>query len=168
VGITSLSLEHQEILGHTLEQIALNKAGIMKEKVPAFTVHNHFPHILKLLKEHALNIKVLIIVIILSKLEYTFILYTFDLKCPFDIAPPLEEYPMTIDLGVDDGKVSRLNAALAIQLANSFLLQKYPHVLQKSQSIDDAGATRAILPFHTTGLQSTNFPGRFQVRHLKI
>lgn len=32
--ITSLSLEHTEILGDTIEQIAMEKAGIIKDKVP--------------------------------------------------------------------------------------------------------------------------------------
>lgn len=34
--ITSISLEHSHILGNTLEKIALEKAGILKENVPIF------------------------------------------------------------------------------------------------------------------------------------
>lgn len=34
--ITSVSLDHTEILGDTIEQIAYEKAGIIKEKVPVF------------------------------------------------------------------------------------------------------------------------------------
>lgn len=37
-GITSLGYDHMEILGHTLPQIAREKAGIMKAGSPAFTV----------------------------------------------------------------------------------------------------------------------------------
>ncbi|KAI4348646.1 hypothetical protein L6164_009345 [Bauhinia variegata] len=37
-GITSLGMDHTEILGYTLGQIASHKAGILKPKVPAFTV----------------------------------------------------------------------------------------------------------------------------------
>jgi hypothetical protein len=37
-GITSLGFDHMEILGHTLPQIAREKAGIMKAGSPAFTV----------------------------------------------------------------------------------------------------------------------------------
>ncbi|XP_045807871.1 folylpolyglutamate synthase [Trifolium pratense] len=37
-GITSLGMDHTEILGDTLGQIASHKAGIFKPKVPAFTV----------------------------------------------------------------------------------------------------------------------------------
>lgn len=35
--ITNVSLEHQNILGQTLSEIALQKAGIIKESVPIFT-----------------------------------------------------------------------------------------------------------------------------------
>jgi folylpolyglutamate synthase/dihydrofolate synthase len=37
-GITSLGLEHTELLGHTLPEIAFHKAGIFKPSVPAFSV----------------------------------------------------------------------------------------------------------------------------------
>ncbi|XP_058723992.1 folylpolyglutamate synthase-like isoform X2 [Vicia villosa] len=37
-GITSLGMDHTEILGDTLGQITSHKAGIFKPKVPAFTV----------------------------------------------------------------------------------------------------------------------------------
>ncbi|GMP23158.1 hypothetical protein CsSME_00000859 [Camellia sinensis var. sinensis] len=38
-GITSLGYDHMEILGNTLGEIAGEKAGIFKQGVPAFTVH---------------------------------------------------------------------------------------------------------------------------------
>ncbi len=34
VGITTIGLDHQDILGETLEEIAFQKAGIIKDKVP--------------------------------------------------------------------------------------------------------------------------------------
>lgn len=37
-GITSLGYDHMEILGHTLPEIAAEKAGILKKGAPAFTV----------------------------------------------------------------------------------------------------------------------------------
>ncbi|KAL9007691.1 MAG: hypothetical protein Q9173_007094, partial [Seirophora scorigena] len=37
-GITSLGIDHTQILGHTMEEIAWHKAGIMKPGVPAHTV----------------------------------------------------------------------------------------------------------------------------------
>ncbi|KAI9774229.1 MAG: Folylpolyglutamate synthetase, partial [Geoglossum umbratile] len=38
VGITSLALDHQIVLGDTIEEITWHKAGIMKPGAPAFTV----------------------------------------------------------------------------------------------------------------------------------
>jgi folylpolyglutamate synthase len=37
-GITSLGFDHMELLGHTLDLIAAEKAGIMRQDVPCFTV----------------------------------------------------------------------------------------------------------------------------------
>lgn len=37
-AITNVSLDHTNILGHTKEEITLNKLGIVKEKTPIFTV----------------------------------------------------------------------------------------------------------------------------------
>ena len=37
-GVTSLGIDHESLLGDTLESIAWHKAGIFKEDVPAFTV----------------------------------------------------------------------------------------------------------------------------------
>lgn len=58
VGITSLGLEHQAMLGNTLEEIAWNKVGIMKPNAPAFTVYNHPNHILKLMHDYAQEVHV--------------------------------------------------------------------------------------------------------------
>ncbi|KAL8748612.1 MAG: hypothetical protein Q9199_008134, partial [Rusavskia elegans] len=37
-GITSLGIDHVQLLGNTIEEIAWHKAGIMKVGVPAYTV----------------------------------------------------------------------------------------------------------------------------------
>lgn len=58
VGITTLCLDHQAVLGNTLEEIAIQKAGIMKENVPAYTVATHPPHIYDLLQARAREVKV--------------------------------------------------------------------------------------------------------------
>ena len=36
-GITALGYDHCNVLGHTLEEIAAEKAGILKRNVPAFS-----------------------------------------------------------------------------------------------------------------------------------
>ena len=52
VGITSLALDHVELLGTTIAQIAWQKAGIMKKNVNAFTVHQD-PDALSVLQNRA-------------------------------------------------------------------------------------------------------------------
>ena len=51
-GITSISLDHTEILGDTIEKIAIEKAGIIKQGVPVFTFEQE-PIVLEILREEA-------------------------------------------------------------------------------------------------------------------
>ena len=51
-GITSISLDHMEILGDTVEKIAIEKAGIIKQGVPTFTFEQK-PSVLEILREEA-------------------------------------------------------------------------------------------------------------------
>ena len=51
-GITSISLDHTEILGDTIEQIATEKAGIIKHGVPILTYWQR-PSVLEVLKKEA-------------------------------------------------------------------------------------------------------------------
>ena len=56
VGITSLSIDHQQQLGSTLDLIAEEKAGIFKRGVPAVTVQQD-PVAMQVLKSRALAVK---------------------------------------------------------------------------------------------------------------
>jgi dihydrofolate synthase/folylpolyglutamate synthase len=56
VGITSLSIDHQQQLGKTLESIAKEKAGIFKRGVPAVTVQQD-PAAMEVLKSHAATVR---------------------------------------------------------------------------------------------------------------
>ena len=51
-GITSISLDHTEILGDTIEKIAIEKAGIIKQGVPILTFEQE-PSVLEVLREEA-------------------------------------------------------------------------------------------------------------------
>lgn len=52
-GVTSLDLDHCNILGDTIEKIAWQKAGIFKPKVAAFTVAQKEEPAMKVLRERA-------------------------------------------------------------------------------------------------------------------
>lgn len=56
VGITSISLDHQNLLGPTLEHIAREKAGIIKKGIPVVTVPQD-PAAMKVLKKQASLVK---------------------------------------------------------------------------------------------------------------
>lgn len=53
VGITSLGIEHTSILGNTIEEIAWQKAGIMKPGCQAFTVPQKYSSAMKVLEKRA-------------------------------------------------------------------------------------------------------------------
>ena len=53
-GIASLGLDHVQILGNTIEQIAWQKAGIFKRDVPAITVPQ-LPEAMRVLQERAVE-----------------------------------------------------------------------------------------------------------------
>lgn len=50
--ITNIGLDHTNILGHSYEEIAFEKAGIIKEKTPIFTAVQH-PGALKVIEQQA-------------------------------------------------------------------------------------------------------------------
>ncbi len=56
VGITSLSIDHQQQLGGTIESIAREKAGVFKAGVPAITVQQE-PAAMRVLKSEAISSK---------------------------------------------------------------------------------------------------------------
>ncbi len=87
VGIPSLGLEHQSVLGSTLEEIADEKAGIIKKYCQVFMVNGLPQNIADILREHASSV-----------------------GCRLEIVKPFENLPA---LEVDDGGNSRLNASLA-------------------------------------------------------
>ena len=52
VGMTSISLDHQNLLGKTLDNIAIEKAGVFKKGIPIVTVPQT-PETMRILKRHA-------------------------------------------------------------------------------------------------------------------
>ena len=53
-GITTLGIDHVAVLGNTIEQIAWHKAGIFKDRCPAYTV-KQVPSAAKVLEERAVE-----------------------------------------------------------------------------------------------------------------
>ncbi|CAK8538226.1 unnamed protein product [Lathyrus sativus] len=96
-GITSLGYDHMEILGNTLGEIAGEKAGIFKDRIPAFTVTQP-EEAMHVLEEKA------------SKLNV-----------PLQVAPLLDAKLLNgLTLGLE-GEHQYLNAGLAIALCSTWL-----------------------------------------------
>ena len=74
----------------------------------------------------------------------------------------MESYGEVLDLGVDDGRVSRINAALALQLANAFVAERYPDKFSAGASYQH-GSPYPIASWHVQGLENCTWHGRFQV-----
>jgi len=56
VGITSISIDHPNLLGETIDLIAKEKAGVIKKGVPVITVKQE-PAAMQTLRRHAMSVK---------------------------------------------------------------------------------------------------------------
>lgn len=138
VGISSLGVDHVSLLGNTVEEIAVHKAGIMKPGAPTFTVPDQPGATLQLLNQTALTV-----------------------KCPLYTVPPLEEYQwnqheMTLGLA---GKVQLKNASLALQLSHAFLNPSN----YKQTNFPSMASPFQILTPDALGLALATWPGRSQI-----
>uniref|UniRef100_A0A3Q3CRR6 Folylpolyglutamate synthase n=1 Tax=Haplochromis burtoni TaxID=8153 RepID=A0A3Q3CRR6_HAPBU len=101
-GISSLGIDHTQILGDTVEKIAWQKGGIFKPGVPAFTVRQP-GGAMPVLKERAKEI-----------------------RCPLWVCPQLEDYQVDcgpLQLGLA-GQHQCSNASLALQLSHTWLQRR--------------------------------------------
>lgn len=153
VGITSLALDHVELLGTTIPQIAWQKSGIMKANVPAFTVQQEAAA-MHVLQKRAVE-KECQLVVVPPLAEYRL--------SPSDPAyPQAESYRTTIALGIP-GAVQQINASLAVQLSHAWL--KRHSILwqerRESTAEDDAtGVLHALPAEFADGLAACRWPGR--------
>jgi len=142
-GITSLGFDHMELLGHTLPEIAREKAGILKAGAPAFSSPQP-PDAMGALAERAAAV-----------------------GAPLALPRPLGEYATAdgrpLSLGLRGGH-QETNAALAVALARVWEADRQA----RSPS---AGAERRLRqladgvlpPEYAAGLEECTWPGRSQV-----
>ncbi|KAM9735542.1 folylpolyglutamate synthase, mitochondrial-like [Menidia menidia] len=142
-GISSLGIDHTQILGDTIEKIAWQKGGIFKPGVPAFTVKQP-EDAMAVLRDRAKEI-----------------------KCPLWVCPELERYqtePLCLGLA---GQHQRLNASLALQLSHAWLQKRcVPDKRFPTTNLENSSLPRAtsfkLSPFMVKGLAETEWPGRNQ------
>lgn len=157
-GITSLALDHVELLGTTLPQIAWQKAGIMKANVSAFTVQQEAAALIAL-KERAVEKGCQLIVVPLFN-EYRLS------SCDSDPLPSVQALNSctsytTLALGIP-GIVQQTNASLAIQLSYAWLTSHLPPSERGVKLLPDSdGAVLLSLPSKfRSGLAACRWPGR--------
>lgn len=131
-GIASLGYDHMEILGHTIEEISAEKAGIMKKNVPVIT-QPQLKNAMKVLKDHS------------EKVE-----------SPFYHAPDLSEFGNP-SLGLS-GKHQELNAALALSLCYFFF--KSQNVKLEIKEKEGEAPTYKLSNEVLKGLKECYFMGR--------
>lgn len=120
-GIASLGFDHMAILGYSLPEIAAHKAGIMKRSVPTYIVMQR-TIAMRTIAERAIKQDV-----------------------PLWIVFPLEENAGMLRLGLA-GDHQRLNAALAVSLANEWLHRAaHPAAVQPVPSETLPSTTEPVL-----------------------
>ncbi|XP_068191419.1 folylpolyglutamate synthase, mitochondrial-like isoform X2 [Antennarius striatus] len=144
-GISSLGIDHTQILGDTIEKIAWQKGGIFKPGVPAFTVKQP-EDAMAVLKDRA-----------------------SEIGCPLRVCPDLKDYqvdhgPLCLGLA---GQHQHPNASLALQLSHTWLQKRCsPGESFTSTSVKNTGVLQApsFKPssIMVKGLAETNWPGRNQ------
>lgn len=136
-GVASLGFDHMEILGHTLPEIAGEKAGIFKAGVPAITSPQR-EDAMAVLKKRASDLSIVLVE-----------------------APPLETYEADdLQLGLA-GDHQRINASLAVALCRSWAKKRgsEDHIAMVESAFE-----KGDLPeVYKVGLSITRFPGRAQV-----
>lgn len=156
VGVTSLGYDHMSILGKTIEEIALQKAGIFKTGVPAFTVPQP-ENAMKILQNKA-----------------------SEINCSLHVVPSLNTYECEkeIKLGIP-GEVQMMNSSLALQLCKSWINNQKLNTLKKRffsalpvhfNAEHQQLPPPLALPFLVTtkfaeGLQNCRWHGRNQTIH---
>ncbi|MCM3765461.1 folylpolyglutamate synthase/dihydrofolate synthase family protein [Neobacillus niacini] len=141
--ITNIGLDHTNILGNTYEEIAFEKAGIIKEHTPIFTAVKH-PGALKVIQKQADTMQAPIF-----KLNHNFSISNheslahgeqFTLQTQFNHLEQLEISMM--------GQHQTENAALAVTTAQ--YLTQQGELLLNQQAIRN-------------GLKQAYWPGRFEI-----
>ncbi|XP_048321640.2 folylpolyglutamate synthase isoform X2 [Ziziphus jujuba] len=136
-GITSLGMDHTDVLGNTLGQIASHKAGIFKPKIPAFTVSQSL-EAMDVIQEIACQLMV-----------------------PLEVAQPVDHKKLKgLELSLA-GDHQFVNAGLAVSLCKCWLQRTGNWEKLLKNDILEADLPDAFL----RGLSTAYISGRAQIVH---
>ena len=144
VGISSLGLEHTQLLGDTLEEIAWQKAGIIKANAEVYTSVSQ-PECLKMIKER-----------VSEKNAKSFHRVT-------DFAKYFEASGKNKASLLQQNDITRLNGSLAIQLAHAWLRRHGNKAHDAEYSLNSGKLSETTLQ----GLCNCSWPGRCQMIKLQ-
>jgi folylpolyglutamate synthase/dihydrofolate synthase len=156
-GFTPIGLDHCYILGNTIEEIAYQKAGIMKPECMSIASSAND-----------------------TKALTTFLNYSKEMNVPFCTTPLNDDIydknmnKCTLNL---HGNIQKINSSLAIQLAN-YWIQFYKYKINSKTWLNDNTSTvqdnipilKQIQPLDDltlNALQQTSWPGRNQIIEYK-
>ena len=144
-GITSLGMDHMEMLGNTIGLIASEKAGIMKHGCPAFSS----PQV-----QEAAEALISRASCVGTTVQFTPSLHDSGLKSELGIEPALA-------LG---GHHMNMNAGLAVKLAIEWEQRSDSGRFRSESLARSATIAKGILPQdYIKGLESVEWPGRSQI-----
>ncbi|GAK66085.1 folC bifunctional protein [Moesziomyces antarcticus] len=140
-GITQLGLDHTAILGNTVEEIAVQKAGIFKQGAPAVCWAHQPGSAVDEVQRVASEVRV-------SGLRMV------------DVHPALASgAPQSIQLGLP-GVHQRTNASVALELVNAFLESEAGRSAYTEHA--HRGAAGELAAWQRKGLEDARWPGRCQ------
>lgn len=131
-GVTSLGIDHTNMLGNTIEEIAWNKGGIYKSSALALSVPQS-PAALKVLEDRAR-----------------------EKNTPFVVLDPNTSPVRSLKLGLP-ARFQYINATLAVGLAKQFLLKSTPPIPDLNIDPNSPLPEKFI-----KGLETASWPGRCQ------
>ncbi|KAF8165212.1 Mur ligase [Crassisporium funariophilum] len=135
-GVTALGIDHINVLGRTIKEIAWHKSGIFKENIPALTV-NQPPEAMEVLESRALELKA---------------------KSLTVVSPMPDLSGLKLGLA---GVHQVQNAALAVELAKSFIESRTGNSYQGSALTDTfkSGLTETKWPGRCQTVVDPKRPG---------
>lgn len=151
-GITSIDLDHQAILGNTVEAIAREKAGILKQGVPCIVGRQQHPEVLRVIQEVADEMKAQFVLV-----KHTCVIGdTPGLSSGSHTTPSIPSGPILVT--TPGGQVIQAQLALlgAHQLDNVALAVTILDRLHSSGSLLSRITSQNI----AQGIRDTRWPGR--------
>ncbi|RZF40778.1 hypothetical protein LSTR_LSTR011295 [Laodelphax striatellus] len=143
VGITSLGLDHTKLLGDRIEQIAWQKAGIMKAESTVIVSRDQPATALQVLRDRA-----------------------HEKNCILLEAPPIEDYKLEnytnsseiIKKSFDSSVIQELNVSLALQLSYAWMAR-----CKNRGNLNAIGKALTICERSLDGISNCYWPGRQQI-----